>query len=35
MHNAQQEETHSNDNVLVVDLTMHDLARRNEEIVSI
>ena len=33
MHNAQQEKTPSNDNVQMVDLTMHELARRKAEIV--
>ena len=33
MHNIQQEKTPSNDNVEMVDLTMHDLARRKAEIV--
>ena len=33
MHYAQQEKTTSNDNVQMVDLTMHDLARRKAEIV--
>ena len=32
MHNAQQEKTSSNDNVQMVDLTMHDFARRKAEI---
>ena len=33
MHNAQQEKMPSNDNVQMVDLTMHNLARRKAEIV--
>ena len=33
MHNAQQQKTPSNNNVQMVDLTMHDLARRKAGII--